>query len=152
MPIYTLTGISSSTIFWLGLGITLCLIELFIPTAFVALMMGISALIVAFLSVGILGKLWLQIAVWLLLSIIFTGLCRRLLAKKSSKSKIANAVFAETLTEIPVGKTGRVLYEGNSWQARCLDEHLAIAPHQRVYVVGREGTTLIVMPENSSVG
>jgi membrane protein implicated in regulation of membrane protease activity len=39
-----------------------------------------------------------------------------------------------------------VLYEGSSWQARCRDEALAIAPQQKVKVIDREGTTLIVMP------
>jgi len=56
-------------------------------------------------------------------------------------------IVAETLTEIPAGKEGRVLYEGNLW-ARCDDHNLAIAPNQKVYLVRREGTTLIVLPEN----
>ncbi|WP_439648944.1 NfeD family protein [Leptolyngbya ohadii] len=46
------------------------------------------------------------------------------------------------------GQTGRVIYEGNSWQARCEDEGMTIAPNQRVYVVDRRGTTLIVIPES----
>jgi membrane protein implicated in regulation of membrane protease activity len=54
---------------------------------------------------------------------------------------------ATTLTEIPAGQTGRVLYEGNSWQAKCGDQELAIAANQAVYVIGRKGTTLIVMPD-----
>jgi len=45
------------------------------------------------------------------------------------------------------GKEGRVLYEGN-FLARCDDHNLAIAPNQKVYLVRREGTTLIVLPEN----
>jgi membrane protein implicated in regulation of membrane protease activity len=122
--------------------------ELFTPTAFVALLMGISALVVAFLSQAILGKLWLQIVVWLFLSTILVVLSRRYLTLPQRRSKIQHAIIAETLTEIPAGKPGRVLYEGNSWRARCDDEKLSISPNQRVYVTGREGTTLIVMPEN----
>jgi membrane protein implicated in regulation of membrane protease activity len=57
-------------------------------------------------------------------------------------------VIGETLTEILPGQAGRVLYEGNSWRARCDDDKLSLAPGQKVYVVSREGTTLIVMPEN----
>ncbi|MFQ4144099.1 NfeD family protein [Chlorogloeopsis sp. ULAP02] len=151
MPIYTATSISSSTIIWLVLGAGLCLMELLLPTAFVAFMMGISAFVVALLSGVILGKLWLQVVVWLLLSVVLILLCRRFVKPRRAKSKIQDAVLAETLTEIPAGKTGRVLYEGNSWRARCFDDHLAIAPHQQVYVVRREGTTLIVMPEYSSI-
>jgi membrane protein implicated in regulation of membrane protease activity len=137
----------SSTLIWLLAGSGLCLLELFFPSAFVAFMMGISAFIVALLSLfGI--SLWLQVAIWILLSTLLVLLSRRFLQPRQRKSKIQDAIIGETLTEIPAGKTGRVLYEGNSWRARCDDDKLDIAPHQRVYVVRREGTTLIVMPEN----
>jgi membrane protein implicated in regulation of membrane protease activity len=137
----------STTVIWLMAGAGLCFAELFFPTAFVLLMMGISALMVALLSGVILGKLWLQVVAWLLLSILLVVLSRRFATVPKSKSKIRDAIIAETLTEIPAGKTGRVLYEGNSWRARCDDDKLYITPHQRVYVVRREGTTLIVMPD-----
>ncbi|MBD2450366.1 NfeD family protein [Nostoc sp. FACHB-152] len=139
MPSYTLV--------WLLAGSVLCLLELFLPSAFVAFMMGISAFVVALLSqFGLI--LWLQVAIWLLLSTMLVLLSRRFLQPRRRKSKIQDAIIAETLTEIPAGKTGRVLYEGNSWRARCDDDKLEVAPHQRVYVIRREGTTLIVMPEN----
>ncbi|MBU7587407.1 MAG: NfeD family protein [Nostoc sp. TH1S01] len=136
----------STTLIWLLAGSGLCLLELFLPSAFVAFMMGISAFVVALLSQFGLS-LWLQVAVWLLLSTMLILLSRRYLQPRRRKSKIQDAVIAETLTEIPPGQTGRVLYEGNSWRAKCDDDKLDIAPHQRVYVVRREGTTLIVMPE-----
>jgi membrane protein implicated in regulation of membrane protease activity len=139
MPSYTLV--------WLLAGSVLCLSELFLPSAFVAFMMGISAFVVALLSQFGLS-LWLQVVIWLLLSTMLVLLSRRFLQPRRRKSKIQDAIIAETLTEIPAGKTGRVLYEGNSWRARCDDDKLEVAPHQRVYVVRREGTTLIVMPEN----
>lgn len=138
----------STTLIWLLAGSGLCLMELFLPTAFVAFLMGISAIVVAFLSQAILGKLWLQVVVWLLLSTALVLLSRRFVRLPRRKSKIQDAIIAETLTEIPAGKTGRVLYEGNSWRALCDDEKLSIPPNQRVYVTRREGTTLIVMPEN----
>jgi len=138
----------STTLIWLLAGSGLCLMELFLPTAFVAFLMGISAIVVAFLSQAILGKLWLQVVVWLLLSTALVVLSRRFVRLPHRKSKIQDAIIAETLTEIPAGKTGRVLYEGNSWRALCDDEKLSIPPNQRVYVTRREGTTLIVMPEN----
>ncbi|WP_341524824.1 NfeD family protein [Nostoc sp. UHCC 0302] len=137
----------SYTLIWLLAGAVLCLMELFLPSAFVAFMMGISAFVVALLSVAGLGNVWLQVVIWLLLCVALVVLSRRFLQPRQRKSKLRDAVTAETLTEIPVGKTGRVLYEGNSWQARCDDDKLGIAPNERVYVVGREGTTLIVMPE-----
>ncbi|MDZ8052144.1 MAG: NfeD family protein [Aulosira sp. ZfuVER01] len=138
----------SYTLIWLLAGSVLCLMELFLPSAFVAFMMGISAIAVAIMSQFFLGSLWLQVVVWLLLSTLLIVGSRRFLQPRRRNSKIQNAITGETLTEIPAGKTGRVLYEGNSWQARCDDEKLSVAPHQRVYIVRREGTTLIVMPEN----
>jgi membrane protein implicated in regulation of membrane protease activity len=137
----------SYTLIWLLAGAVLCFMELFLPSAFVAFMMGISAFVVALLSVVGLGNVWLQVVTWLLLCVALVVLSRRFLQPRQRKSKLRDAVTAETLTEIPVGKTGRVLYEGNSWQARCDDDKLGIAPNERVYVVRREGTTLIVMPE-----
>jgi membrane protein implicated in regulation of membrane protease activity len=137
----------SSTLVWLLAGAILCLSELFLPSAFVAFMMGISAFAVALLSLFGLS-LWLQVTIWLLLSTMLVLLSRRFLQPQRRKSKIQDAIIAETLTEIPAGKAGRVLYEGNSWRARCDDDKLDVPPHQRVYVVRREGTTLIVMPEN----
>lgn len=135
----------SYTLFWILAGAVLCLMELFLPTAFVAFMMGISALAVALVSL-IVPHLGLQVFLWLALSTAFILLSRRFLPARRI-SKIQDATVAETLTEIPAGKEGRVLYEGNSWRAQCEDYNLAIAPNQRVYVVRREGTTLIVLPE-----
>lgn len=130
---------------WLGVGIILCLIELILPTAFVAFTLGISALLVA-LFVPLIPQFSLQVLLWLGLSTTFIVLARRFLPQKKVSRFLQDAAEAETLTEILPGKTGRVLYEGNSWQARCDDRQVTIAPHEQVYVIGRQGTTLIVMP------
>lgn len=132
---------------WLLIGVALCAIELVLPTAFVSFAMGISAVVVA-IAVPILPHLGLQVFVWLALSTACVLLSRRLIPAPQRHSKIRDATVAETLTEITAGKEGRVLYEGNSWRAKCADEKLSILPHQKVYVVSREGTTLIVMPES----
>lgn len=136
----------SPPILWLTAGVILCLMELVLPTAFVELTMGVSAVIVGCIA-WFVPSITVQVVLWLLLSIGLSGLLRRALPKRSHAS-IEDAKEAKTLTEISPGETGRVLYEGNSWQARCEDEQLAIAPDQRVYVVGRRGTTLIVLPES----
>ncbi|MBC5795968.1 NfeD family protein [Sphaerospermopsis sp. LEGE 00249] len=136
------------TLIWLVAGIILCLMELLLPTAFVEFMMGISAFAVALLSYLGLISLWLQVILWLLLSTVLVVFSRRFLQPPTRRSKISDAVIGETLTEILPGQAGRVLYEGNSWRARCDDDKLSLAPGQKVYVVSREGTTLIVMPEN----
>ena len=138
----------NSTLIWLLLGMFLCFIELVVPTAFVQFMMGISAFGVAIFSYLGLRNLYLQVVLWLLFSSVLVVFSRRFLQPPARKSKIANAVIGETLTEILPGEAGRVLYEGNSWRAKCDDEKLSLVTGQKVYVVGREGTTLIVMPEN----
>ena len=135
------------TLVWLIAGAVLCLLELFLPTAFVAFMMGISALIVALVSV-LIPQLSLQVILWLGLSTSFILLSRRFVPKAKKSRSIQDAVVAETLTAIAPGKEGRVIYEGNSWRARCEDKENAIAPSEKVYVVRREGTLLIVLPEN----
>lgn len=137
----------SPTFLWLIAGSILCLMELFLPTAFVTFMMGVSALLVAALSL-ILPQFSLQVILWLVFSTGLIFLARRFFTPRHRISPIDDAREAETMTEIPPGKAGRVLYEGNSWRAICADEHQAIAPHQKVYIVERKGNTLIVLPEN----
>ncbi len=127
---------------WLLIGFTLILVEFFLPTAFIAFVMGVSALVVAALSTVLSFNL--QIALWVVLSIALVIVSRRFVSRRAALK--LDATEAQTLTEILPGETGRVLYEGNSWNARCETE-AAIAPNQRVYVVGRKGTTLLVMPD-----
>ncbi|OBQ28021.1 MAG: hypothetical protein AN483_17750 [Aphanizomenon flos-aquae MDT14a] len=138
----------SSSLIWLLGGSVLCLTELFLPSAFVCFIMGTSALMVGLLSYLGIGNLWIQVAAWLLLSTILTILSRRFLQPRRRKSLIQDAAIGETLTEILPGQVGRVLYEGNSWRAKCDDHKITLPSQQTVYVVRREGTTLIVMPDN----
>jgi membrane protein implicated in regulation of membrane protease activity len=135
----------SVPILWLLAGLILCLMELFLPTALIELTMGISAILVSIIAQWV-PSLLVQVLLWVLLSVALSVGLRRVFPKRQHSS-ISDAKEARTLTGIAAGDTGRVIYEGNSWQARCADEQLAIAPNQKVYVVGRRGTTLIVLPE-----
>jgi membrane protein implicated in regulation of membrane protease activity len=130
------------TLIWLMAGAMLCLVELVLPTAFIAFVMGVSAIAVAAVS-GVLS-LNFQIFLWIVLSLLLVYVSRRFVNRKAALK--LDATEAETLTEILPGRTGRVLYEGNSWAARCEDTEAVIAAHQRVYIVGRKGTTLLVLP------
>ncbi|WP_228057418.1 NfeD family protein [Tychonema sp. LEGE 07203] len=134
------------TLFWLLAGTLLCLTELFLPTAFVAFMMGLSAFAVAGCSL-VLPYVSLQIFLWMVFSTVFVLLSWRLIPKGKVRA-IADSQEAKTLTEIPPGEAGRVIYEGNSWQARCEDTSATIPANQNVIVVGQKGTTLIVLPEH----
>lgn len=136
----------SPTALWLIAGVVLCVMEMVLPTAFVEVTMGVSAFVVALLAL-VIPQVGIQVAIWLVLSVILTLLSRRLVPQRKARI-IEDSREAQTLTEILPGQTGRVLYEGNSWQARCDDQEMAIAPNQKVIVVERRGTTLIVVPEH----
>lgn len=137
--------VSTTVLIWLVAGIILCILEFTIPTAFVEFTMGVSAIIVAFVSM-VMPSVGLQIALWMVLSVILTMLSRRFVPK-GDDSSIEYAKEAKTLTEIIPGQAGRVLYEGGSWRARCGDSEVAIAPEETVLVIARKGNTLIVMPD-----
>lgn len=148
--------------FWLTAGIFLCSVELLIPKTqrnkykLIALTMGISAVLVSIiLWLFALGMAFdwqyimydedfnLQIVFWMGLSTASIIWLRPAFIKRQIFT-IPQASEAKALTEILPGETGRVLYEGSFWQARCLEQSGAIAPNQTVYVLGFEGNTLIV--------
>jgi membrane protein implicated in regulation of membrane protease activity len=131
------------SVVWLLVGAALCATELVFPTAFIAFVMGLSAFPVA--AAALLLPLWAQLVLWMVLSIALVLVSRRFVNRRAALK--LDATEAETLTEILPGQVGRVLYEGNSWSARCSDAHRRVAAQRRVYVVGRRGTTLLVMPE-----
>lgn len=139
------------SLMWLVAGALLCLVELALPTAFTAFAMGLSAILVALFAWYFPAQLGLQVFLWMLLA---TGgiIATRRLIPKRKVSILSDPKQAETLTEILPGQAGRVIYEGNSWRALCEDEKLTIAAHEKVYIVRREGTTLIVVPEHLFIG
>jgi membrane protein implicated in regulation of membrane protease activity len=130
---------------WLLVGMTLCLIELLLPTAFIAVCMGVSALLVSLIALLLPSWFGIQIASWMLLScgLIMVGYH---INRKRTSRKIQESTEAEALTAMMPNQPGRVLYEGASWRAKCADGVESIAVHEQLHVVSREGTTLIVMP------
>jgi membrane protein implicated in regulation of membrane protease activity len=130
---------------WAIVGTTLCLIELVVPTAFTAVCMGVSALLVALVAVVIPSWMGAQIVIWMLCScgLIILGYH---VNKKRSSRKIQESTTAEALTAMMPTQPGRVLYEGASWRAKCADGVESIAAHEQLHVVDREGTTLIMVP------
>jgi len=145
----------SPSLFWFSGGVFLCLIELFLPKSWakqyklVPLIMGVSSLVVALFvwRYDFLEDARLQIAYLMGLSTACVIWVRPMLLRKK-KFTVLDATEAQTLTDILPGQTGQVLYEGCLWQARTEGYQGAIAPNQRVYVMRREGNTLIVLPEN----
>jgi membrane protein implicated in regulation of membrane protease activity len=87
-----------------------------------------------------------QIFYWMGVSLCFVIWIRPILIPRK-KFTIQASEEAITLTEIIPGKPGRVLYEGSSWPASCANAENTIAAGQKVYVLRREGNTLIVASE-----
>lgn len=133
------------TLLWLGLGVLFCLMELFLPTAFVELATGLAAFAVALLSL-VIPQLSIQIFLWMVFALVFLFSLKRFVPTKNSYL-LAEATEAQTLTSIEPGKIGRVLFEGNSWQARCEGDFL-IPANSKALVVGRQGNTLLILPED----
>jgi membrane protein implicated in regulation of membrane protease activity len=133
------------TIFWIIFAGILCSIEFIFPTAFVSFMMGVAALLVAVVSL-FLPQYILLVGLWLLFSTALTFLSRRVFTPKRKISITGDDSEATAISGIPAGSAGRVLYEGNSWRAKCADETRDIAPNEPVYIVRKQGNTLIVLP------
>ncbi len=150
--------------FWLVAGIIFCLIEFFRRKVrskkykLIALIMGVSALILSSLLWG-LAIAWnfdwqyimyeefgLQIMFWMGMSTASLIWLRPAFLPRK-KFTLPQATEAKTFTEMLPGEIGQVLYEGSFWQAYCAAHSGAIAPNQTVYVLRREGNTLIVASE-----
>ncbi|NJM99215.1 MAG: NfeD family protein [Phormidesmis sp. RL_2_1] len=137
----------NAALIWIIIGVVLCLMELLLPTAFIESALGFSAFMVALLTFVVPNPNY-QIALWMLLSGVVFWALKRFIPNRTSPA-LREATEARTTTLIPPGQPGRVIYEGNSWQARCEDDKVSIEPNQEVFVVSRKGNTLIVIPLSS---
>ncbi|MEM9804426.1 MAG: NfeD family protein [Cyanobacteria bacterium P01_D01_bin.56] len=135
-------------IFWILLGVALCVMELMIPTAFLESALGVSAIAVGLLTMVLSMAFNWQVALWMVLSLLMFWALRRF-SPRQQPPALMDSTEARTITSIPPGENGRVMYEGNSWPACCSDRDMEIATGQPVIVIGRQGNTLIVMPESS---
>jgi membrane protein implicated in regulation of membrane protease activity len=139
----------SASNMWLIVGTGLCLLELFVPTAFTAVCMGMSALLVSLVALVIPSSIGWQISIWLAGTCCLVAIGYQV-EREHVSSEIQSSTEAEAITAMMPNQTGRVLYEGSSWQAKCADGTESISPHDKLYVLGREGNVLVVMPIHSS--
>ena len=119
-----------------------------IPSAFLESALGVSAVMVGLLVMVLPITFNWQVALWMVLSMMMFWALRRF-SPRQQPPALMDATEARTITSIPPGNSGRVMYEGNSWPACCSDQEMAIATNQTVIVIGRQGNTLIVMPESA---
>ncbi|GAB4304026.1 MAG: NfeD family protein [Geminocystis sp.] len=145
MNILGIEKIMSSPLVWLIIGCILCLMEFIFPTAFVELMMGLSAIIIAGLAL-IIPYNNLLIVLWMVLSVLLIYFAKKYLEPKKKDPLLLEGNEGITITAIEAGKTGRVMYEGSLWLAICSDETMKIPPDEKVFIVSREGNILSVLP------
>ncbi len=131
---------------WVVFGLVLIASELFLP-GLVAGPAGVAALGAA-LSAYWGWPVWAQFSAWIVLSLGLIVLSRRLLPSTSTQLEdlLKESREARAVTAIPPGERGRVSYLGSTWNAKCSVPDLEIQPGQELYVVDRQGNTLIVMP------
>lgn len=129
---------------WIILGFIFLLLGMMVgePTA---ASLGIAAIITAIAALTV-SSLSLQIVLWGILSIALTIVLRGMVPTPTRDTQVnTHAVVSET---IPRGGTGWVSYEGALWKARCQISDVGIAEGQSVQVIGRQGLTLIVLPND----
>ncbi|MEP0818425.1 MULTISPECIES: NfeD family protein [Trichocoleus] len=107
--------------------------------------LGIAAIITAIATIGVPSPL-AQMILWGVLSFTLASFMRSLMPKEAKTLKHDTEAWVRTA--IPAGGMGLVIYEGTLWQACCQLPDVAIAIQQRVYVVGRQRNTLLVIPAN----
>jgi membrane protein implicated in regulation of membrane protease activity len=138
----------SPSLTWFICGIVLIILELLVPlpTLWVAAAIGLAALIISGILWLVYIPVLLQFLIWAGSSAFCVWYSRRFVPKGNWKIKDADE--GVTLTEILPGESGRVKYEGNSWKARCEDLKLSIPASETVYILRKQGTTLIVVPKS----
>ncbi len=132
------------SLLWLIVGGSLCLVEFMVPTALAAVFLGLGALVMSVLALVLPPWIGLQVLLWLVCTALIAGLGHRFLPRRSAID--FTHTEAQALTAIYPSQMGRVLYEGSSWRAKCGDGVSEIAPDDHLHVIGREGTTLLVVP------
>lgn len=143
----------SPRLWWAIAGLALWALEFLTPADLVLFILGACALVVAIVA-PIVPIFWLQLVLWLGLSgaalVALRTLAKRLYADEPKE--IEGDTEGETLTAIPPGRPGRVLYEGNSWRALCADRAAGIPSGCKVRIAGRKGNTLMVVLPTSEEG
>lgn len=132
---------SETSLIWLVAGGAFCFLELVTPVAFVSLVMGLSAFLVA--PTATILPFNLQVVLWMILSLALFWVSQSFVRSRSAARNL-DADYAFTTTEILPGETGRVNYEGQSWSAQLDDPLAQLSPEQKVRVIDRQGTLLIV--------
>lgn len=139
-----------SPVLWLLLATGLWLLVLLgLDSDGLLLVGGTAALVLALLVAALALPAWLQTLGFLALVGVGYGLLRRWSARTADGgSGLAppRAEQAEVISPFAPDGRGRVQWQGQSWAAQNLEPGRALAPGERVAVLGREGNCLQVIP------
>jgi len=140
---------------WLVFGLVLIAGELVAPGGFYIIFFGVAAVVVGLMArVGVAGPLWMQLVLFLVLSIGSLWFFRsRVLAwfQKDREGPPVDTLVGQScrsIEELPPGATGQVELRGTSWAARNASD-AGIRRDTRCRVVRVDGLTLHVEPEGS---
>ena len=134
--------------YWICLGLFFLLAEALTPGGFYMLFIGIAALIVGVLSLGVHAA-WIQIALFAVLSTVLIVTLRKSLVERVRKTTVQADVpefigeAARAVEPIASGKEGKVELRGSIWSAR--NEGTVDLPKDApCTVVAREGLKMVV--------
>lgn len=144
----------STTYFWLGLMVLMIVVELIVP-GLVSIWFAAGALFAILPSV-LGGPVWLQIIVFLVVSV------AALLVTRPIAKKYINSRTQPTNADIVIGKEciivqdidniqgkGAAKVNGKEWTARSSSDHLKLSKGTHAKVLKIDGVKLIVEPINS---
>lgn len=137
-----------SPLIWLLVAGVLLIVELVQPS-FDGLMFAVFAgLVVSVLTALFPLQAWIQISLFSFITVLGTLWLSRWSARRNPKpgGRRLKEDTAEVLDSIQPGGEGRVRWHGQSWAASSLDVETPLQPGDRVFVIGREGTRLQVLP------
>ncbi len=127
---------------WLLLGLMLLATSTIALEPIVAAI-GIAAIVTAIAALTV-PSVAIQLLIWGLLSVAMAMLLRSFVPKQSQD--LSPPSEGQVSATIPRGGVGEVSYEGSYWSARCQVSDVTLTAGETVYVVGRQGNTLIVLP------
>jgi hypothetical protein len=139
---------------WILIGLSLFVAEVFVPTDFFMLFIGVAAIAVGVgTSTGLLTSMWVQsvsFAVVAVAAVVFLRkpITRRLLSSDGDARSVGELVGdAVVLTEdLELGRVGKAELRGTTWSVRTLHEGVLTAG-SRCRVDKVEGLVLWVSPE-----
>ena len=144
----------SAPVLWLVLGTALITLALLgIDTDGLILIGGVTALLLTLTTAVVALPPLLGVALFVGVSAVGYGWLRRW-ARRQREAALPQSSHAERAEVISgfnegEGAAGRVRWQGQSWAAVNLDAAKNLKPGMAVVVMGRDGTRLQVLPEES---